>query len=173
MTHYLVFNLCRNRGNFLLLALHSLRQLSVDPLEVRDGLLGELEVALHLPLHLLHVALGLLLALQSILALVEGLLELALHLAQVVAPVLSSLDVLLSLLPPLTGRLLLLAQLDDHVLLVGDLVAQSSDLGVLGVLVLLTPPHRGLQILDLMTQLLSFSGNLEVKLKMEEQGNAS
>ena len=173
MTHYLVFNLCRDRGNFLFLALHGLRQLSVDPLEVRDGLLGELEVALHLPLHLFHVALGLLFALQCILALVEGLLELALHLAQVVAPVLSSLDVLLSLLPTLTGRLLLLAQLDDHVLLVGDLVAQSSDLGVLGVLVLLTPPHRGLQVLDLMTQLLSLSSDLEVNLELEEKGNIS
>merc|ERR1712115_162766 len=63
----------------------------------------------------------------------------------------SCLDVLLSLLPTLTGRLLLLAQLDDHVLLVGDLVPQSWDLGVLGVLVLLAPRHSGLQILDLMT----------------------
>ena len=78
-----------------------------------------------------------------------------------------------SLLPSLAGRLLLLAQLDDHVLLVGDLVAQSSDLGVLGVLVLLTPPHRRLQILDLMAQLLSLSSDLEVKLEMEKQGNVS
>merc|ERR1740123_1759921 len=97
----LVLDLGSNAGNLLLSALDGLAELGDGPLQVGHGLLGQLQVSLNLPLHLLGVALGLLLSLQSILALVERLLQLALHLAQVVAPVLHGLDVLLSLLPAL------------------------------------------------------------------------
>merc|ERR1719340_463938 len=131
----LVLDLSSNAGDLLLSALDGLTELRDCPLQVGHGLLGQLEVSLNLPLHLLSVALGLLLSLQSIFALVQGLLELALHLAQVVAPVLHGLDVLLSLLPALSGGLLVLAELGDEILLMGDLVTQSPDLTVLGALV--------------------------------------
>ena len=156
----LVLNLGRDRRNFLLLALNSLRKLSVDPLQVGNSLLGQLQVSLNLPLRLLHVSFGFLLALESILALIERLLQLSFHLVEVVAPVLRGLDVLLRLLTTLTCTLLLFSKLDDHVLLVGNLVPQGSNLRVLGVLVLLTPSDCCLEIFDLMTQFLSFSCNL-------------
>merc|ERR1719412_759281 len=160
----LVLDLGADGGNLLLLALDSLGQLGVDPLEVGHGLLGQLQVSLDLPLHLLSITLGLLLTLQSILALVQGLLQLALHLGQVVAPVLGRLDVLLSLLSPLSSRLLVLAQLGDEVLLVSDLLAQSPDLAVLGHLVILALLDGGLQLLDLLPQATSISSDLASSL---------
>merc|ERR1719297_198197 len=53
----LVLDLGADGGNLLLLALDSLGQLRVDSLEVRHGLLGQLQVSLNLPLHLLSIAL--------------------------------------------------------------------------------------------------------------------
>merc|ERR1719236_132341 len=55
----LVLDLGADGGNLLLLALDSLGQLGVDPLEVRHGLLGQLQVSLDLPLHFLGISLGL------------------------------------------------------------------------------------------------------------------
>merc|ERR1711992_500368 len=127
----LVVNLGGESAGLLLLAGDSAQQLSLDTLQVRDGLLGQLEVSLQLPLGLLHVSLHLLLSLQSILGLIQSLLQLSLHAGQVVALVLSSLDILLGLLPGVTNIPLLLAQLADHVGLVRDLVLQGSDLIVL------------------------------------------
>merc|ERR1719351_114084 len=148
----LVLNLGGNGGDLLVLALHGLTELRVDTLEVSNSLLGELEVSLNLPLLLFDVALGLVLNLKSVLALIKGLLKLSLHLVEVVAPVLSGLDVLLSLLPTLSGGLLLLAKLDDHVLLVGNFIPESADLGVLGVLVLLALLNGRLEVFDLFSQ---------------------
>merc|ERR1712020_854050 len=51
----LIFNLCSNGGNLLVLSLDSLAQLGVDPLKVGDSLLGELQVTLNLALHLLSI----------------------------------------------------------------------------------------------------------------------
>merc|ERR1719464_58132 len=133
----LVLNLSGNGGDLLVLALDSLAKLRVDALEVGNCLLGQLEVALNLPLLLFNIALCLLLTLKSVLALIEGLLELSLHLVEVVAPVLGRLDILLGFLPSLPGCLLLLAELDNNILLVGNLVPEGADLGVLGVLVIL------------------------------------
>merc|ERR1719412_4826 len=160
----LVLDLGADGGNLLLLALDSLGQLGVDPLEVRHGLLGQLQVSLDLPLHLLSIALGLLLTLQSVLALIQGLLQLALHLGQVVAPVLGRLDVLLGLLPALSSGLLVLAKLGDEVLLVSDLLTQSPDLAVLGHLVILALLDGGLQLLDLLPQAASISSDLASSL---------
>merc|ERR1719245_1428212 len=144
----LVLDLGANRGQLLLLPHQSLLKLRPDTLEVRDSFLSQLEVTLNLPLHLLNITLGLLLALKSILALVKGLLELALHLRQVVALVLHGLDVLLSLLATLASALLLLLELGDQFFLVGNLLPQGSDLVVLG--------H-----LDLLPQAVSIRGDLD------------
>merc|ERR1719412_306673 len=160
----LVLDLGADGGNLLLLALDSLGQLGVDPLEVRHGLLGQLQVSLDLPPHLLSITLGLLLTLQSVLALVQGLLKLALNLGQVVAPVLGGLDVLLSLLPALSSGLLVLAKLGDKVLLVSNLLAQSPDLAVLGHHVILALLDGGLQLLDLLPQAASVSSDLASSL---------
>merc|ERR1719412_3256482 len=160
----LVLDLGADGGNLLLLALDSLGQLGVDPLEVRHGLLGQLQISLDLPLHLLSITLGLLLTLQSVLALIQGLLQLALHLGQVVAPVLGGLDVLLGLLPGLSSGLLLLLELANEVLLVSDLLTQSPDLAVLGHLVILTLLDGGLQLLDLLPQAASISSDLASSL---------
>merc|ERR1719412_461985 len=160
----LVLDLGADGGNLLLLALDSLGKLGVDPLEVRHGLLGQLQISLDLPLHLLSITLGLLLTLQSVLALIQGLLQLALHLGQVVAPVLGGLDVLLGLLPGLSSGLLVLAQLRDEVLLVSDLLTQSPDLAVLGHLVILALLDGGLQLLDLLSQAASISSDLASSL---------
>merc|ERR1719297_645190 len=132
----LVLDLGADGGNLLLLALDSLGQLGVDPLEVRHGLLGQLQVSL----------------------------DLALHLGQVVALVLHGLDVLLGLLPGFSSGLLVLAQLGDEILLVSDLLTQSPDLAVLGHLVILTLLDGGLQLLDLLSQAASISSDLASSL---------
>merc|ERR1719362_2219543 len=160
----LILNLGANGGDLLLLALDGLGQLSIDSLEVRESLLSQLEVTLNLPLDLLHIALGLFLTLKSILALIKRLLELSLDLGKVVAPVLHGLDVLLSLLPGLGSGLLVLAKLGDEILLVGNLLPQGSDLGVLGHLVVLALLNGGLKVLDLLPQADSVSGDLATGL---------
>merc|ERR1712012_148394 len=160
----LVLNLGSDGGNLLLLALDSLREFSVDSLQVRDSLLSQLQVSLNLPLHLLSISLGLLLSFKSILTLIKRLLQLTLHLAQVVAPVLHGLNILLSLLPGLSGGLLVLAKLGDQVLLVSNLLSQSPDLTVLGHLVILALLNGGLKILDFLSQTNSFSSHLLTSL---------
>merc|ERR1719232_1057443 len=147
-----VLNLGSNRGNLLLLALDSLSKLRNDSLKIRNSLLGKLEVAFNLSLHLLSISLGLLLSLKSILTLIKGLLQLALDLAEVVASVLHGLDVLLSLLSALSSGLLVLAKLGDQILLVGNLITKGPDLTVLGHLVILALLNGGLKILDLLPQ---------------------
>merc|ERR1719278_2147230 len=162
----LIINLGRESAGLLLLAGDSTKQLSLDTLKVRDGLLGQLEVSLQLPLGLLHISLDLLLTLKSILSLIKSLLQLSLHSGQVVALVLSSLDVLLSLLPAVSDTPLLLAQLADHVRLVSNLIIQSPDLVILVGSVLLSRSknsfkranislqlgHSGIDLLDLSLQ---------------------
>merc|ERR1719237_1545921 len=165
----LVVDLGGESAGLLLLAGDSAQQLSLYTLQVRDGLLGQLEVSLQLPLGLLNVSLHLLLSLQSILGPIQSLLQLSLHAGQMVALVLRGLDVLLGLLPGVANIPLLLAQLADHVGLVGDLVLQSSDLIVLVGSVLLSRGETVLSNLHLTLQLghggvdlgdLSLQGNL-------------
>merc|ERR1719466_742799 len=100
-------------------------------LQVSEGLLGQLEVSLDLPLGLFHISLDLLLPLKGVFSLIESLLKLSLDTGQVVALVLGSLDVLLDLLAAIGTAPLLLAQLGDHVTLVRNLVLESADLVVL------------------------------------------
>merc|ERR1719189_2917254 len=156
----LVLNLSSNGGDLLVLALNSLAKLRVDTLKVGNSLLSQLEVTLNLPLLLLDIALSLLFTLKSVLTLIKGLLELALHLVEVVAPVLCGLDILLCLLPTLASGLLFLAQLDNHVFLVGNFIPEGADLGVLGVLVILALLNGRLEVLDLLPQSCSISSDL-------------
>jgi len=76
-----------------------------------------------------------LLALQGVLELVKGLLQLGLHLVQVVDFVFGGLEVFGRLLVDFLHVLLLLVELVDELILVGDLVVQVADLVVLGGLV--------------------------------------
>merc|ERR1719206_1289908 len=97
----------------LLLALEHLPHLDLVPLKVSDRLLGELQVALHLPLQLLDVPLLLLLALPGVLHLVEALLKPDLQLVEVVALVLEGLNLLFLLHLALRDGFLLLVELVD------------------------------------------------------------
>jgi hypothetical protein len=76
-----------------------------------------------------------LLALQRVLELVKGLLQLSLDLVQVVDFVFGGLEVFGGLLVDFLHVLLLLVELVDELILVGDLVVQVADLVVLGGLV--------------------------------------
>merc|ERR1719480_315156 len=149
----LVVNLGGQGAALLLLAGDSSKKLSLDTLEVRDSLLGKLEVTLKLPLGLLNISLHLLLALKSILSLIESLLQLSLYSGQVVALVLSGLDVLLGLLAAVTDRSLLLGQLANHVRLVSDLVLEGPDLVILVGSVLLSGGKDSLKVADLTLEL--------------------
>merc|ERR1719232_1479942 len=160
----LVLNLSSNGGNLLLLALDSLSKLRDDSLKIRNSLLGKLEVAFNLPLHLLSISLSLLLSLKSILTLIKGLFKFTLDLAEVVASVLHGLDVLLSLLSALSSGLLVLAKLGNQILLVGNLITQGSDLTVLGHLIILAFLNGGLKILDLLSRADSLGGDLLASL---------
>merc|ERR1719192_3333962 len=149
----LIINLGRESACLLLLAGHSTKQLSLDTLKIRDGLLGQLEVSLQLPLGFLHISLDLLLTLKSILSLIKSLLKLSLYSGQVVALVLSSLDVLLGLLSAVSNRSLLLGQLANHVRLVSNLILQGSDLVILVGSVLLSRGKDSLKVGDISLEL--------------------
>ena len=82
------------------------------------------------------------------------------YLAQVVAFVFHGLDVFLSLLTVISDRTLLLLQLGDEFLLMGNLFPQGADLVVLGVLVLLGLFQSGFQFTDFATETFSFTSNL-------------
>merc|ERR1719356_992427 len=127
----LIVDLGGKSAALLVLAGSSSLELTLDTLKVSDGLLGELQVSLDLPLGLLNVSLDLLLPLKGILSLVKSLLQLSLDTGQMVALVLGGLDVLLGLLATVGAAPLLLAELGDHVTLVGDLVLEGADLVVL------------------------------------------
>merc|ERR1712227_454024 len=70
----LVINLGRQSRSLLLLARNSSKKLSLDTFKIRDGLLGQLQVSLKLPL-----------TLKSILSLIKSLLKLSLYSGQMVA----------------------------------------------------------------------------------------
>merc|ERR1719284_773133 len=127
----LIVDLGGKSAALLVLAGSSSLELTLDTLKVSDGLLGELQVSLDLPLGLLNVSLDLLLPLKGILSLIKSLLQLSLNTGQMVALVLGSLDVLLGLLATVSTAPLLLAELGDHVTLVGNLVLEGADLVVL------------------------------------------
>lgn len=161
----LVLQLGGEGGDLLVLALDGLLELLLVALQVGDGLLGELEVALHLPPLLLDVGAQLLLALQRVLELVEGLLELLLNLVEVVDLVLSGLELFRGLLVRFALELLLLVQLVDELVLVGDLVVQVADLVVLGGLVLFGLLDGKFQVLNILLQTRNFLFQLLLSLE--------
>ena len=99
-----------------------------------------------------------LLALQRVFQLVQGLLQLGFDLVEVVDFVFRGLEVFSGLLVNLLHVLLLLVQLVDELILVGDLVVQAADLVILSCLVLL-----GLDEFHLQSKTRSMFGNLKSK----------
>merc|ERR1719211_146226 len=126
----LVVDLCGQSTALLVLAGRGSLELALHAVEVREGLLGQLQVSLNLPLRLLNVTLDLLLPLEGILGFVQSLFKLSLDARKVVALVLGSLDILLGLLATVSAAPLLLTQLGDHVALVGDFILEGTDLVV-------------------------------------------
>merc|ERR1719211_753218 len=127
----LVVDLCGQSAALLVLAGRGSLELALHAVEVREGLLGQLQVSLNLPLGLLNVTLDLLLPLEGILGFVQSLFKLSLDARKVVALVLGGLDILLGLLATVSTAPLLLTQLGDHVALVGDFILEGADLVVL------------------------------------------
>merc|ERR1719454_1360811 len=142
----LVLDLAIEGAVLLFFALQNLAHLDLVPLKVSDSLLGELQVALHLPLELLNVSLLLLLSLPRVLDLIKAFLEPDLQLIEVVALVLKGLDLLLFLHLALGDRFLLLVELVDQFLLVKALLLHLLDLSVLVRLLVL---HLGQPALTL------------------------
>merc|ERR1719443_2768755 len=172
----LIINLGRQSRSLLFLARNSSKKLSLDTFKIRDGLLGQLQVSLKLPLRLLNISLDLLLTLKSILSFIKSLLKLSLYSGQMVALVLSRLDVLLRLLSAVSNRSLLLAQLANHVGLVSDLILQGSDLVILISSVLFSRGKDSLKVGDISLELgnsgvdlldLSLKSNLLLLLSLD------
>merc|ERR1712012_542739 len=137
----LILQLAHQTRGVLLLALNSILQLLPGSLQLGDGLLHHLQLSLDLPALLLNDGSTTLLLLIRALQLIKGGLKLVLDLVQVVHLVLGHLQVLLRLGSVLTDVLLLLVELVDDLVLVGNLIIQSLD-GVVTVGLLL------LQLLD-------------------------
>ena len=93
-----------------------------------------------------------LLALQRILKFVQGLLELSLDLGEVVDLVFSALEVLSGLLVDFLHVLLLLVELVDEFVLVGDFIVQVADLVILGGLVLFGRLETEFQVLNVLLE---------------------
>merc|ERR1719245_1509981 len=172
----LIINLGREGRSLLLLARNSSKKFSLDTLKIGDGLLGQLQVSLKLPLGLLNISLDLLLTLKSILSFIKSLFKLSLYSGQMVALVLSSLDVLLGLLSAVSNRSLLLAKLTNHVRLVSDLILQGSDLVILVSSVLFSRGKDSLKVGDISLKLgnsgvdlldLSLKSNLLLLLSLD------
>uniref|UniRef100_A0A2M4DMR2 Uncharacterized protein n=1 Tax=Anopheles darlingi TaxID=43151 RepID=A0A2M4DMR2_ANODA len=162
----LVLQLGGQGRDLLVLAQDGLLELLLVALQIGDGLLGQLQVTLNLALRLLNITAQLLLALERILQLIQSLLQLGLHLVQVVHLVFGGLQLLGGLLVDLTLHLLLLVQLVDQLILVGDLVVQVADLVILRGLVLLDLLDLQLQILGIL--LLASDFLLQLLLGLEE-----
>merc|ERR1712012_1100676 len=137
----LILQLAHQTRGVLLLALNSILQLLPGSLQLGDSLLHHLQLSLDLPALLLNVGSATLLLLIRALQLIKGGLKLVLDLVQVSHLVLGHLQVLLGLGSVLADVLLLLVELVDDLVLVGDLIIQSLD-GVVTVGLLL------LQLLD-------------------------
>merc|ERR1719166_897383 len=132
----LVLQLAHQSSAVLLLALDGALKFIPGPLQLGDGLLHDPQLSLDLPSLLLDVGTGALLLLVGALQLVQSGLQLALDLVEVTDLVLGHLQVLHGLGGVLADVLLLLVELVDDLILVGDLVIETLD-GVVPVGLLL------------------------------------
>merc|ERR1740123_2698776 len=162
--------------SIFLLTLDGVLELLPSPLKLRHGLLENLELSLNLPSLLLNVGPATLLLLIRTLELIKSGLELVLDLVQVSNLVLGNLEILLRLSSILANVLLLLVELVDDLILVGDLIIQALD-GVVSVslllLKLLDGDHDVVNVLLdgnnlLLKNLLISSGVLTSLLPMDE-----
>merc|ERR1719447_1452014 len=147
-------------GVFGVLALRRLLEVALHALEIVDAGEGSLELGLQLALGLVQVSAGFLLALQTVLELVQGGLELSLDLGKVVDLVLLGLEVVGGFPVVLLDLLLLAGELGDELVLLGHLVLERLDLGLLGVLLLLGLGEGSLEVLDVLLELLTFGSEL-------------
>merc|ERR1712079_833707 len=132
----LVLQLAHQARGVLLLAANGILQLLPGPLKLRDGLLQDLQLSLDLAPLLLNIGSATLLLLVRTLKFIKSGLKLVLDLVKVVNLVLSHLEVLLGLGSVLADVLLLLVELVDDLILVGDFVIETAD-GVVTVGLLL------------------------------------
>merc|ERR1719336_2352328 len=137
----LVLELAHQSSAVLLLALDGALELLPGPLQLGDGLLQDLQLSLNLAPLLLNIGSATLLLLIRTLKFIKSGLKLVLDLVKVVNLILSNLEVLLGLGSVLADVLLLLVELVDDLILVGNFVIETAD-GVVTVGLLL------LQLLD-------------------------
>merc|ERR1719422_1430521 len=121
----LVLKLAHQARGILLLAANGILQLLPGPFKLRDGLLQDLQLTLNLAPLLLNIGSATLLLLIRTLKFIKSGLKLVLDLVKVVNLVLSNLQVLLGLGGVLADVLLLLVELVDDLILVGDLVIEA------------------------------------------------
>merc|ERR550539_2184148 len=151
-----VIELGKEDTGVLLLALNAGFELLLGPLLVGNRLLGDLQVSFDLPPLLLNVGTATLLLLKRRLELIQSRLQLALDLVQVSHLVLGSTQVLGGLGSILADVLLLLVQLVDHLILVGNLIVEAAD-GVVAVgLLLLNLCDCHLDILNILLDSCAF-----------------
>merc|ERR1719348_239578 len=143
-----ILNFGLHGSHLLLLSHQGGSQVSLDAVQVSHGFLSQLQVAFNFALQFLDIALGLLFPFKGIFRLIQGLLKFTLDFAQVVAPVFHCLGVFLCLLSSLASTFLLLLELGNQLLLVGDLFPQGVDLVVLGAFILFALLTVCLQSLD-------------------------
>merc|ERR1719394_35582 len=136
-----VLQLAHQTRGILLLASNGILQFLPGSLQLRNSFMHNLQFSLNLPSLLLNVGSATLLLLIRAFQLIKSGLKLVLDLVQMVDLVLSNLEVLLGLGGILAYVLLLLVQLVDDLILVGNLVIEAAD-GVVTVGLLL------LQLLD-------------------------
>merc|ERR1719347_1978108 len=137
-------------------------------LKLNNAILGHLEVALKLPLLLLHGGARLLLLVQAALKLTQGGFKLGLDCSQVVNLLADGDHVVVGLGLRLGNVLLLLVQLVDNLILLSNLVLEHLD-GVIAVALLqLNLGNSQLNVLDF---LLDNADTARVGLHLSGQGN--
>merc|ERR1719204_2474647 len=165
----LVVQLGGQLGDVSLLAADGVLDLPLDALQVGHGLLGHLEFALNLPSLLLQVASGSLLLVKSTLQLIKGVLELGLDGVQVGHLLIGRDQVIVGLGLGLSNVLLLLVELVDDFILLGDFVIQGLD-GVVPVGLLLL--NLGDGKLDVFNVLLDIADGTSMLLDLGSQLNS-
>ena len=154
--------------NILLLGSNHVFNVPLLSLKIIDRVLGHLEVSLNLPLLLLKTSSGLLLLVKASLQLVKSGLELRLDLVEVLHLLLGTLEILIGLGLGGGQVLLLLVELVDDLILLGNLVLEGPD-GVVTVALLSLDLGDG--ELDILNVLLDSANAARVSLDLSGQGN--